>query len=50
LFSLGHNLVRIAKGTTVSFAQDTESIAPFNIIGYEHEGVKYFILYTSIII
>ena len=38
MFSLGHNLVRIAEGTTVSFAQDVESIAPFNILGYEHEG------------
>ena len=46
MFSLGHNLVRIAEGTTVSFAQDTESIAPFNIFGYEHEGGKNILFYT----
>lgn len=46
MFSLGHNLVKIAEGTTVSFAQDTESIAPFNIFGYEHEGGKNILFYT----
>ena len=46
MFSLGHNLVRIAEGTTVSFAQDSEGIAPFNIFGYEHQGGKNILFYT----
>lgn len=46
MLSLGHNLVRIAEGTTVSFAQDTENIAPFNIFRYEHEGGKNILFYT----
>lgn len=46
MFSLGHNLVRIAEETTVSFTQDAESYAPFNIFGYEHEGGKNILFYT----
>ena len=36
-FSLGHNLIKIAEGTTISYVKDKDNIAPFNIIGYEHQ-------------
>lgn len=48
MFSLRHNLVRIAEGTTFSFAQDTESIAPFNIFGYALGKIFYPTLYSKI--
>ena len=37
-FSLGHNLIKIAEGTTISYVKDKDNIAPFNIFGYEHQG------------
>ena len=37
IFSLGHNLVKIIKGNTVSYVQEPDKIEPFNIFGYEHE-------------
>ena len=46
MFSLGHNLVKIAEGTTVSYVQECESIAPFNIFGYEHQGGTNILFYT----
>ena len=46
MFSLGHNLVKIAEGTTVSFVEGSESIAPFNTFGYEHEGGANILFYT----
>ena len=42
MFSLGHNLIKIAEGTTVSYAVDSDeknretptyNISPFNIFG-----------------
>ena len=38
LFSLGHNLVKIAEGTTISYVQDPKNTEPFYTFGYEHEG------------
>ena len=47
MFCLGHNLIKIAEDTTVSYAVDsddkkrethTNNISPFNIFGYEHQG------------
>lgn len=45
MFSLGHNLVKIAEGTTISYVVNpkdkttpSNNIAPFNIFGYEHQG------------
>ena len=45
IFSLAHNLIRIAEGTTVSYAQDPENIAPFQTFGYEHQGGKNILFY-----
>ena len=46
MFSLGHNLVKIDEGTTVSFVEKLDSIAPFNIFGYEHQGGANILFYT----
>jgi hypothetical protein len=55
MFSLGHNLIKIAEGTTVSYAVDaddekretpTNNIAPFNIFGYEHQGGTNILFFT----
>ena len=46
MFSLGHNLVRISEGTTVSYVINTENIAPFNVFGYEHQGGTNILFYT----
>ena len=46
MFSLGHNLVKIAEGTTVSFVQEPDKYKPFNIFGYEHEGGINILFYT----
>ena len=53
MFSLGHNLVKISEGTTVSYVVDKENeekpsnkIAPFNIFGYEHQGGTNILFYT----
>ena len=60
MFSLGHNLVKIAEGTTISYAQDSEKntiiytdnseefdkkIYPFYTFGYEHEGGMNILFY-----
>ena len=55
MFSLGHNLIKIAEGTTVSYAVNaddekretpTNNIAPFNIFGYEHQGGTNILFFT----
>ena len=46
MFSLGHNLVKIAARTTVSFVQEADKYKPFNIFGYEHEGGINILFYT----
>ena len=45
-FSLGHNLIKIAEGTTISYVQDQDNISPFNIFGYEHQGGINILFYT----
>ena len=47
MFSLGHNLVKIPEGTTVSYIQDPNKCLLFNIFGYEHEGRINILFYTS---
>ena len=46
MFSLAYNLVKISEGTTVSFVQEPDNIAPFNIFGYEHQGGTNILFYT----
>ena len=46
MFSLGHNLVKIAEGTTVSYVQEPDKYKPFNIFGYEHQGGINILFYT----
>ena len=55
MFSLGHNLVKISEGTTVSYVIDKDNkdkvipsfnIAPFNIFGYEHQGGINILFFT----
>ena len=45
MFSLGHNLVKIAEGTTISYVNNPEDISPFNIFGYEHQGGMNILFY-----
>ena len=45
IFSLAHNLIRIAEGTTISYAKDPENISPFQTFGYEHQGGKNILFY-----
>ena len=46
MFSLGHNLVKIDEGTTVSYVLEPDNIAPFNVFGYEHQGGTNILFYT----
>jgi hypothetical protein len=46
MFSLGHNLVKIDEGTTVSFVEKPDNIAPFYTFGYEHQGGTNILFYT----
>ena len=53
MFSLGHNLVKIAEGTTISYVVNpkdkttpSNNIAPFNIFGYEHQGGANILFFT----
>jgi hypothetical protein len=46
MFSLGHNLVKIDEGTTVSYVLEPGNIAPFNVFGYEHQGGTNILFYT----
>ena len=46
MFSLGHNLIKIDEGTTVSYVEESDNIAPFNIFGYEHQGGTNILFYT----
>ena len=46
MFSLGHNLVKINEGTTVSYVVETHNIAPFYNFGYEHQGGSNILFYT----
>ena len=46
MFSLGHNLVKISEGTTVSYVVETDNIAPFYNFGYEHQGGSNILFYT----
>ena len=46
MFSLGHNLIKIDEGTTVSYVKEPDNIAPFNVFGYEHQGGTNIIFYT----
>ena len=52
MFSLGHNLIKIAEGTTVSYVVDSDNetpsnnIAPFNVFGYEHQGGSNILFFT----
>ena len=48
MFSLAHNLVKINEGTTISFVQELDNIALFNIFGYEHQGGTNIFFYTSL--
>ena len=45
IFTLGHNLVKIAEGTSISYVKNPEDIAPFNIFGYEHQGGMNVLFY-----
>ena len=45
IFSLAHNLIRIAEGTTVSYVDNSINIAPFQTFGYEHQGGKNILFY-----
>ena len=48
MFSLAHNLVKIAEGTTVSYVEEPDKYKPFNIFGYEHEGgINILFLFSS---
>ena len=46
MFSLAHNLVKIAEGTTVSYVIDPDKYKPFNIFGYDHQGGINILFYT----
>ena len=46
IFSLGHNLNKIDEGTTISYVQNPEQIAPFIKFGIEHEGGINILFYT----
>ena len=46
MFSLAHNLIKINEGTTISYVQDIDNIAPFTIFGYEHQGGANILFYT----